>query len=158
LENAVADMVAAGEGPDREFKSTLRANLHTGQADPRIELSVLKTVAAFLNSQGGILVIGVIDDGSAVGFAADKFKSEDGMGLHLVNLIKDRIGAYQMMFIHPRFDDFQDVRVLVVECKPSQTPVYVKDGNSEHFYIRAGASTVNLTASQMAPYLKQRFG
>ncbi|MBU2092116.1 MAG: ligase-associated DNA damage response DEXH box helicase [Alphaproteobacteria bacterium] len=33
-----------------EFKSSLRTNLHTGTKDPRIELSVLKTLAGFLPS------------------------------------------------------------------------------------------------------------
>lgn len=153
----VDDIVAGGETTDREFKSTLRMNLHTGQPDSRLEMSVLKTIAAFLNSKGGTLVVGVADDGSAVGLGADKFKSEDAMYLHLVNLIKDRIGAHQMMFIHPRFDDFEDERVLVVQCQPSQTPVYVKDGTGERFYIRTGASTTDLVASLMATYIKQRF-
>lgn len=154
----VDEIVASGESTDREFKSTLRMNLHTGQTDPRLEMSVLKTIAAFLNAKGGTLVIGVADDGSAVGLGADKFKSEDAMYLHLVNLIKDRIGPHQMMFVHPRFDDFEDERVLVVQCQPSQSPVYVKDGSVEHFYIRTGASTTDLAASLMATYIKQRFG
>ena len=98
------------------------------------------------------------DDGSAIGLEADKFKTEDATCLHLVNLIRDRIGPHQMMFVHPHFEDFEDKRVLVVECQPSQSPVYVKDGNGERFYIRTGPSTTDLTASLMAPYIKQRFG
>ena len=45
-----------------EFKSTLRLNLHTGQTDDRMQLAVLKTLAGFLNAQGGTLLIGVADD------------------------------------------------------------------------------------------------
>ena len=62
-----------------------------------------------------------------------------------------------MMFVHPRFDDYEEERVLVVECQPSQSPVYLKDGNAERFYIRTGASTSDLSPSSMATYIKQRF-
>jgi predicted HTH transcriptional regulator len=89
---SVAQLLAAGEGDVVEFKSTLRTNLHTGQPDERIQLSVLKTIAGFLNAGGGTLVIGVDDDENVLGLAADAFPNEDKMGLHLVNLIRDRVG------------------------------------------------------------------
>lgn len=155
----VADIVANGESTALEFKSTLRMNLHTKKSDPRLEMSVLNTIAAFLNSEGGLILIGVGDDGSAVGVADDKFKSEDAMGRHLVNLVKDRIGHHQMMLIDLRFCDFENKRVLVVKCKRSPSEVYVKDkeGSAEHFYYRSGASTTALVASSLVAYIKQHF-
>jgi len=150
-------IVPGGETDYVEFKSTLRVNLHTGAADPRIEHSCLKTIAAFLNSSGGRLVIGVADDGSPVGIEADRFPSEDKMSLHLVNLLNARIGAEQMMFVHPRFEDYNGGRVLVVECRPSRSPVYLKDGDSERFYIRTGPSTSELQPRQIVAYIAQRF-
>ena len=77
-----------GESEAVEFKSTLRTNLHTGNKDPRMELAVLKTLAGFLNTNGGTLVIGVSDDGNPVGIQADGFDNEDKMNLHLVNIVK----------------------------------------------------------------------
>jgi hypothetical protein len=50
---SVAELLAAGENGIVEFKSTLRTNLHTGQPDDKIQLSALKTIAGFLNAQGG---------------------------------------------------------------------------------------------------------
>lgn len=151
------DIIANGESSEVEFKSTLRVNLHTGTKDPRIELSALKTIAGFLNSNGGILTIGVADDRTPLGIDADSFDNEDKMSLHLVNLIKDRIGATIMQFIHARFEDFDNCRVMVIECSKALTPVFVKDGNIEHFYIRTGPSTTELSASQTQVYIKQRF-
>jgi predicted HTH transcriptional regulator len=153
----LADLVAAGEAAQLEFKSTLRMNLHTGKPDPRMELSALKSIAGFLNSQGGTLVIGCGDDGEPVGLDADQFANEDKMHLHLVNILKERIGVTHMMYIHPRFEDLQDKRVMVVECWPARSPVFVKDSGVERFYIRAGASTAELTMSQVQEYAKQRF-
>jgi len=79
------------------------------------------------------------------------------MHLHLVNILKERIGVTHMMYIHPRFEDLQDKRVMVVECWPARSPVFVKDSGIERFYIRAGASTAELTMSQVQEYTKQRF-
>ena len=67
------ELIAGGEGAIVEFKATLRTNLHTGEKDPKMEQAVLKTLAGFLNKEGGTLVIGVADDGSPVGVGADGF-------------------------------------------------------------------------------------
>jgi len=150
-------LVNAREGELIEFKSTLRTNLHTVQKDPRVELAVIKTIAGFLNTTGGTLVVGVSDDGVPVGFGADEFTNEDRMNLYLVDLLKSRVGAPAMLYIHPRFDDYQDERVLVVECQESKSPIFVKDGNIERFYIRTGAATTELSASQIQQFTKQRF-
>jgi hypothetical protein len=150
-------LVVKGEGVACEFKSTLRMNLHTRQSDIRIEREVLKSLAAFLNTDGGTLVIGVSDDGEPLGLAEDNFPSEDKMNLHLVNLIRDRIGPQHMLYIHPRFEDCKDERVLLVQCQRSRAPVYVKDGNMEHFFIRTGAATSELTGNRMQEFIKQRF-
>ena len=155
---AVSDIIAQGETTTVELKSTLRINLHIGEKDARMELSVLKTLAAFLNARGGTLVIGVADDGEPIGIEADKFPNEDKLYLHLVNLIKDRISATHMMYLHPRFDDHNGARVLAVDCLPSKSPVFVKDGKLEHFYVRTGAATAELGGSQAQEYIQQRFG
>ena len=95
-------------------KSTLRWSLKDDRQDDRgVTHAVLKTIAAFLNTEGGDLLIGVSDDGDTVGVTADGFASEDKMHLHLVNLLKDRLGSQHSMYIHPRFEDRDEARVLV---------------------------------------------
>lgn len=158
VKRSVAELVNIGEGTEVEFKSTLRANLHTGERDPRMEQAVLKTIAGFLNSRaGGRLVIGVADDGTAGGLEADGFENEDRMALHLMNLIRSRLEERFGMYIHPHFEDHDGVRVLVVDCSPAGSPVFVKEGNTERFYVRQGPSTPELPPSQVPEYVKQRF-
>lgn len=110
----LAGLLAQGESTTTEFKGTLRTNLHTGEKDPRMEMGVLKTITAFLNSHGGTLVVEVLDDGSPVGVEADNFENDDKMLLHLDNLVKDRVGAQHSLHIQPRFDEYEDKKVLVV--------------------------------------------
>ena len=151
-------VIGAGESEAVEFKSTLRINLHTAEPDKRMELSVLKTLAGFLNTNGGTLIVGVSDDGTPVGIEADKFPDEDKMSLHLVNIVKTRMGPSAMTTMHVHFEDYDDCRVLVAWCPQSPTPVFVKDGEIERFYVRTGPSTTELKASETQTYIKHRFG
>jgi predicted HTH transcriptional regulator len=150
-------VVTNGESEAVEFKSTLRTNLHTGSKDPRMELAVLKTLAGFLNTNGGMLVVGVSDDGSPLGIHADEFENEDKMALHLVDIVKARMGIQAITSLHVRFDDHDDCRVMVVKCRKAPMPVFLKDGETERFYIRTGPSTTELRASQTQDYIKLRF-
>lgn len=156
VEADIRSLVEIGETLHQEFKSTLRTNLHTRQPDPKMELSCLKTIAGFLNRGGGRLIVGVADDGTPVGIEEDQFASEDKMHQHLVNLIRDRIGAPSMMYVHPRFDTYGSKRVLVVECAEGRSPVFVKDGQIERFYVRSGVTTLELPGSQAQAYIAQR--
>jgi uncharacterized protein YjbI with pentapeptide repeats len=150
-------IVEEGEGDRTEFKSTLRTNLRTGERDTKMDLEVVKTIAAFINSQGGRLVIGVDDDGKAIGLDADKFENEDKANRHLASLIRDRIGSEHIDYIRYRFNDYQGKRILIVECDRGRFPVYVKDGNQERFYMRTGAATTELTGRHLTEYVANHF-
>ncbi len=156
----VSDLIALvnkGESTDVEFKSTLRVNLHTGEPDRRIEQSVLKSIAGFLNGNGGTLLIGVSDDGTSTGLTADGFGKDDEFYSHLVNLLNDKIGPEWTIYAHPRFDVYNDKKVMAVDCIASRTPIYVKDGEIAHFYVRAGNSTSELQGNKIQEYIKLRF-
>ena len=154
----VGVLIKEGENSATEFKSTLRRNLHTGENDVRMENSALKTIVGFLNSKGGgTLLIGVTDDGEALGVEGDNFSNEDKMYLHFNNLIKDRIGTKHMLYIHPHFDDYDEKRVLVVECQPARSPAYLKEGTEERFYIRSVAATLELKGGEAQDFIEQRF-
>lgn len=153
----LSKVVMNGESDDIEFKASLRVNLHTGSKDPRIEHAVLKTLAAFLNTNGGTLLVGVSDDGTPVGIQVDGFENDDKMSQHLVNIVKSRLGVSAMTNIHARFDDHEDNRVMVIKCAKAPTPVFVKEGDRERFFIRTGPATTELSPSQTQEYIKQRF-
>lgn len=60
----VAQLLSDGESDRIEFESTARVNLRNGEKDQRMEQVIVKTVSAFLNVDGGTLLIGVADDGT----------------------------------------------------------------------------------------------
>ena len=146
-----------GENSEIEFKSTLRTNLHSGQKDQKMEFAVVRTIAGFLNTGGGKLMVGVSDDGEAVGLDVDGFENEDRLLLHLANLIRDKIGGSYHTYLDTHFADYDDVKILAVECSKSTSPVFVKDGRDERFYIRTGPSTTELSGYEMQDYIERRF-
>lgn len=154
---SVAELIAGGETGAVEFKSTLRTNLHTGQFDEKIHLSALKTIAGFLNANGGTLLIGVADNGEVLGLSADGFPNEDKMSLHLVNLIKDRIGDVFLPYVHPHFEEQEGDRVLAIRCERGPKPAFIKDGGQQRFFVRGGNSTAELMGNSITDYVSQRF-
>lgn len=153
----LSQLVLNGESEAVEFKATLRINLHTGNKDPRMEFAILKTLAGFLNTKGGTLIIGMSDESEPVGVDIDGFSNEDKMNLHLVNLVKSCMGPQAMTFIHTHFEDYKVKRVMIVDCSKSPVAVFVKDGEIERFYLRTGPSTTELSASQTQDYIKLKF-
>ena len=147
-----------GEGDSKEFKSTLRKNLHTGSKDPKMELAVMKTIAGFLNSEGGTLYVGVADDGSAIGLDEDEFANEDKILLHVTNLINSKLGQAYNLYINFYIEDYEDKRILVVNCLPSKSAVWLKDGGDHYFFVRTGASTSDLRGPAAQSYIEQRYG
>ena len=67
----VAELIRNGENEKVEFKSSLSYDYQKNNKSKEVELSVAKSVAAFLNSNGGFLFIGVKDDKTILGIEKD---------------------------------------------------------------------------------------
>ena len=149
-------LISSGEGDRAEFKSTLRWNLKTDNSDKRVEKAWLKSVVAFLNKNGGVLLVGVQDDGDILGIDADQFDNEDKYLLHVNNRIKQHTGLEHAGFIRFQLVPVDQKKVLIVECQPSPSPVFLKMGNEEDFYIRIGPGSRKLSTSEVLAYVSNR--
>ena len=150
-------LINKGESSNLEFKSTIRQSLKNNKPEKWIEFSWLKTIVAFLNTDGGTLLIGVSDDGSILGIGADKFPNEDKFQLHFNNLVLQHIGPEFNDFISAELVPIDDQKILLVECTKSDKPVFLKKSkNEDEFYIRSGPSSRKLSMSQMWNYLGGR--
>ncbi len=153
----LAAIVDTGEGDSIEFKSTMRWNLHADRSDKKIENSCLKTVAGYLNADGGVLLVGVADDGEVIGLGKDHFQTEDKMLLHWVNLIKAYLGAEYLRCIRSMVLELGGQRVLAVECLPATSPVFVNRDNEESFFVRMSNTTQALKPSEVLAYVDEHF-
>lgn len=151
------ELIKKGENDKVEFKSTLRTNLHTGEPDKKIEHSVLKTIAAFLNSEGGTLLIGIMDQGVICGIEKDHFQSNDKFNLHFTNLIKEYIGNENLPYLHFELIKAEDKTIMKVDCMKSRKPVFLRFYKEEEFYIRVGAATTQVGGSKLVNYITNNF-
>ena len=75
LESKIKKIIATGENYATEFKSSLQSYLNREENkayfNKKIRFSVIKTIASFLNSNGGILFIGVNDKKEIIGLDSD---------------------------------------------------------------------------------------
>jgi predicted HTH transcriptional regulator len=158
------ELIKRGESKTLEFKSTLRWNLKEDKQDDKVVThAVLKTVAAFLNTEGGDLLIGVADDGSIVGIERDQLENEDKFMRHLAQVVRNGLGDRAGTCIDPKTQVVSGKTVCVVSCQRSPEPVYLKWKGAEStpdgdFFVRSGPGTVKLPAESAREYVKTRFG
>jgi len=164
---SLADMIAEGESDELEFKSTLRWDLNEGVVNKKLEEVILKTVAAFANSLGGVLLIGVADSGEIIGLEHD-YQSlgdvdRDKFELHLRNLLYQQFGTvFVTSKLQIKFPEIDNKEVCQVEVSPAKEPIILKlkDKNGqiyEKFYARSGNSSQEIPLSEMNAFIKDRF-
>jgi len=157
-ESALKKLIGDGESAQVEFKSTMRWNLHAEKPGKEIELAWLKSVVAYLNTDGGFLMIGVADDGTILGLGADKFANDDKFLLHFDNLIKQHVGLEFASYISGGFRTVDEQQLFLINCDRCPESVFLINGDDEKFFIRLGPSTRQLPASKILDYMQEREG
>ena len=151
-------LIRQGESKQIEFKESFSLDIRKDVSEKYIELSSLKTIAAFLNSDGGFLIVGVNDNGSIVGLdrEIDKFHngSKDKFLLHFKNNLKSRFGEEFYPYIDQKLLVAGGLPVLMVECKKSASGCFL---NGKDFYVRTNPSTDKLEGARLIAYIKNNF-
>ncbi|WP_440955243.1 AlbA family DNA-binding domain-containing protein [Methanosarcina sp. Mfa9] len=152
----VLELIRRGESKKLEFKSTLRMNLMSGKPDWNIEHAVLKTIVAYLNTDGGVLLVGVSNDGEVLGIENEGFPNEDKFLLHFKQLIKQHIGLDYAPLIEYSLVPVGGKKILEVDCRKSDEAVFMTPNKKdEEFYIRIGPSSERLTGSKLIEYVSR---
>ena len=155
-------LIAKGENDAIEFKSSLRWDYRQEKSNKALEEVIAKTISAFLNADGGLLLIGVDDDGNLLGLEKDyqsfnNKQSADGFLLALSSLINRSLGKKVHQFVNTRIDTLDGKDVCTVAIQPSDGPVFMKKGNTEEFYIRAQASSQPLGLKETYEYILSKW-
>ncbi|GAA5034856.1 helix-turn-helix domain-containing protein [Microbacterium fluvii] len=161
----VAKVLAAGESDRVEFKETARWNVREDKKDARMELAIAKTVAAFLNTGGGTLIIGANDAGEAVGLDRDlatlRVPDVDRFELWLRDLFSNLLGRNAAGLPHLQFGEAANgVTVCAVVCPRASKPVFLsqaKDGSSTDLWVRIGNSTRSLGVDEAVEYVARHW-
>lgn len=122
---------------------------------------MLKTLAGYMNGNGGTLLIGVADDGSVAGLEHDyatlKKSDRDGFEQALMTAVATKLGGDACHFVQMVFQSLDNKDVCRVIVAPGHRPVYVKDGDSPRLYVRAGVSTRELNVQEAINYTVARW-
>ena len=153
-EEKILSLIRTGESKTIEFKETLSKNLHTMEKDKKIEKSSLKNIVAFLNSEGGFLLIGVSDEGEIKGIENDFYKSNDDYLKHFHNLIKDFIGMGFAHLIKPKIVEMHNNKIFLVRCDASEKEVFTKE---KEFFYRSTPATEKLEGPELLEYINAHF-
>jgi len=150
----VFKIIERGENNQIEFKPSLLYNFKTQRAGITPKFHIAKTICAFLNSNGGVLFIGVNDKGDIQGLDFDFSLFQDKNGkdrilLELDSLIGYFFGLSVKPFIQSYIENIEGKDILIVAVTESYKPIFMKnrkdDKIEKEIYIRMNASTRPLT-------------
>lgn len=150
-------LIEQGESKTVEFKETLSWDVRKQSKEAYVEVSALKTIVGFLNSDGGTLFIGVSDDGEIKGIETEILNlhsSKDRFLLHFKNLFKSKIGELYYPNINSQVMKIDGAELFIVECSKSDYPCYLDDRD---FYVRTSPATDKLEGRKAHEYIARHF-
>jgi len=154
---SVTDIINLGEGPNVEFKSTLQWDIREKKRNTELRHEVMKTLVAFMNSDGGTLLIGVEDSGQIFGLEKDlEFTngSEDLFMNMFSSLIIENIGVEFADKVEAEIDSMNGSKICVVNVSKSINPAFLSGTRGSEFYVRVFNTSRKLDSEQTMNYLE----
>jgi CBS domain-containing protein len=156
----VKTLIGMDEGQHLEFKAGLRYNSRRNCLDSDLEFNCLKTICAFLNAEGGDLLIGVADDKRVVGIESEYvfFKmNRDKFQDHLINQISHKLGDTCHKNIKFSFHVLYNKEICRIHIRPSLVPVFLQHNGKQAFYVRTGNGSRAFQISDATRYMVERW-
>lgn len=136
------------EDLEHEFKATL---------NPDNPIKWAKTIVGYANANGGIIFIGVSDDGEAFGLTLEKIDDTK----NLVAVINDRniFPHVKYGFMLRSVDERAEKYVLALKVSPSDSIVRYREGDfNETVFIKGDGNTTPATPEDIISLSKRKFG
>ena len=155
----IMNLIENGETETVEFKPKAFKDPHIGGKNESMILIVFQCIAAFMNTQGGTIFLGVMDDKKIVGindeyFLANLHKQNwDGYHLNLVDRLLSlslKNSSTYCKFERITIIDKDICRVIV---KPTPDPVYI----NKQFFVREGPRTRLLIDEEKDDYIAKHW-
>jgi ATP-dependent DNA helicase RecG len=136
----------SGEGQTIEFKRGLSDDdSRAGTADDRL----LESIAAFANTNGGVIFIGIDDAGNIKGLDLD-FKGKDRLRERIHQLVRNRIKPQP--YVQITCEDVHSGLVVKVVVAEGEAPPYMIRGT---VYIRVGSADVQAQPDEVVRLVLQ---
>jgi len=148
-------LIEKGRDKTVEFEEHL---LPDTESDDLAKERVAQHVAAFANTAGGHVIIGVNEDGAVQGLEKD-FKSitkgQEGVKKQLENALTEHLGeAFATQKTDIQFEALDEKSVCVVKVEPSDEPI---EFSGDDLYVRKDSNTKQLNSRDSEEYVKRHF-
>ncbi|MDC1209507.1 putative DNA binding domain-containing protein, partial [Pseudomonadota bacterium] len=163
----IEKLVQMDESETLEFKETWQYDIRQSESKQvptknlQMQLNCIKTVAAFLNSNGGNLFIGIDDENVIEGLERDlellKNKTLDQLENEISQVLINSLGSDKKPYYsltQVKIKDAFIFRVKVEKCISNKT--WVNFSGEQSFYIRDANSTRRLTPEEADNYWLER--
>lgn len=158
----LAQLIKQKENKFLEFKSSLQWDYVQKEVNKDLKKAVMKNVVAFLNTNGGVVVIGVDDNRAVVGLELDiqtvPKKNLDSYENILNGTFSSMVGAEYRQYIDIEFQKCKGKDACIITVFPCPKPVFLLTNGSEEFYIRTGNSSQPLSIKKALQYIQSHFG
>ncbi|MEK7435109.1 MAG: RNA-binding domain-containing protein [Cyanobacteriota bacterium] len=148
----IIELIAQDENEQLEFKSSARWDYKLAKINKDLQDVIIKAISAFMNTEGGNLLIGVDDSGNILGLENDyktlPKKNKDGFELNIRNLISENFGSEISPYIKIKFYLIDDKEICIVSVPLMDKPIYFKD----NLCIRNGNSIRTLSTKEAVNY------
>lgn len=158
----IAELLENDEDDAVEFKSTARWDIREERRNPALEDAIVKTVAAFLNTDGGTLLIGVGPDRSVGGLELDyphvKPENGDGFVNWLTTHLASSLGGAAVMRTRARIVPYKGAEVCRLDVAASSRPVWARTSKVEEaFFVRMNNSSRALPGGEIDVFVSEHW-
>lgn len=161
LAKPIPALIRDGESQTLEFKASFSWDYRKNSINRDLNKAVMKNVAGFMNTSGGIILIGVADSGEILGleqeFQSQRKPDVDGFENSFNVAFSNMIGTEYRHYLKVDFAVIDGKTVCRLVALPAPEPVYLTLKSGEEFYVRTGNSSQPLTISQAVKFIQTRF-
>ena len=160
----LARKIAAREDKTVELKQTFALETNKKhhlyrKKNKELTNGKVESVMAFLNTEGGTLIIGVDDEGRTIGINEEivlLHGSDDKYLRAVKDCMRDEIGRANLAsYVNFTIETESNKKLLVITCQKSTEPVYSADGS--FFKVRIGSSNESLKVRDCVQYVNEHF-
>lgn len=157
-----ADTIGRGETRTVELKSSMLYDYDRDVRNRELQGVLLKEIVALMNTDGGVVYVGVSDNGDILGLDKDYSMTGRRGGWHgwsesLTSAVKT-LGPVAAANVNHEPIEIGGKTVARITVLRGARPAFLDPKTKGRFVVRQGSSSISLTPQEAIEYARERFG